>query len=67
MVLYLSPDYMTSFESICLSVHEKKFDIDFQDGGHLGFSIRMILATFDLQVTLILKMKCRVNWSFGSG
>ena len=29
----------------------------FQDGGHLGFPIRTILATFDLQVTSILPMK----------
>ena len=27
--------------------------IDFQDGGHLGFQIRMILAIFDLQVALL--------------
>ena len=26
-----------------------------QDGDHLGFPIRMILATFDLQVTSILR------------
>ena len=44
------------FESIGLSVQEK-FNIDFQDGGHLGFPIRMILDTFDLQVTSILPMK----------
>ena len=39
--------------------------IDFQDGhhgGHLGFPIRTISATFDLQVTLILPTKFRVNW-----
>ena len=47
------------FESTGLSVQEKKFNIDFQDGSHLGFPIRMILptCTFDLQVTLILPMK----------
>ena len=45
------------FESIGLSVHEKNFNIDFQDGGHLGFPIRMSLGTFDLQVTAILPMK----------
>ena len=27
---------------------EKKQKIDFQDGGHLGFPIGMILPTFDL-------------------
>ena len=43
--------------------------IDFQDGrhvGHLGFPIRMILATFD-QVTPMLPTKFQVNWPFGSG
>ena len=45
MGLYRSPDYQTSFESIDLSVKEKNFNIDFQDGGHLGFPIRMILST----------------------
>ena len=30
------------FESIGLSVHEKKLNTDFQDGGHLGFPIRAI-------------------------
>ena len=44
-------------ESIGLSIQEKKLNIDFQDGVHLGFPIRMILVTFDLQVTSILTMK----------
>ena len=44
MVLYRSTDYQTG-----LSDQEKKFSIDFQDSGHLGFPIRMILATFDLR------------------
>ena len=35
------------FELNGLSVQEKKFNIDFQDGGHLGFPNRMILATSD--------------------
>ena len=47
MALYLSPVYLTSFKSVGLSVQEK-FNIDFRDGGHLGFPIRMILATFAL-------------------
>ena len=67
MALYCSPGNQTSFESTDISVQEKKFKIDFQDGGHLEFPIRMILATFDLQVTMILSMKFRVNWPFGSG
>ena len=61
MALYRSSEYQTSFESNDLSVQEKNFNTDFQDGGHLGFPIRMILATFDLQVTSILPMKFRVN------
>ena len=50
MALYSSPEYQTSFESTGLSVHEQ-FNIDFKDSGHLGFTIRMILVTFDLQAT----------------
>ena len=56
MALYRSPYYQTSL-SIGLPVHEKKFNIDFQDGGQPEFPIRMILATFDLQVTSILPNK----------
>ena len=44
--------------------------IDFQDGGHgghLGFPISRILAIFDLQVTLSLPTKYRVNWPRGVG
>ena len=48
VALYRSTDYQT-FESIGLSVHEKKFNIDFQDGRLLGFQIGRILATFDLR------------------
>ena len=36
-------------------------------GGHLGFMISMILAIFDLQVTLMLLTKFCVNWPLGSG
>ena len=39
----------------------------FQDGSHLGFLIRTILAIFDLQVASILQTEFRVNWPFGSG
>ena len=34
----------------------EKYNKHKQDGSHLGFPIRMILATVDLQVTLILPM-----------
>ena len=59
--------FLASLESIGLSVQEKKQKIDFQDGGHLGFLIGTIVATFDLQVTLMLPSKFGVNWPFGSG
>ena len=71
MALYRSPYYQTNFELTGPSVQENKFNIkfniDFQDSGHLGFPIRMILATFDLQVTLILPKKFYVYWYFDSG
>ena len=43
---------------------------DFQDGHHggiLGFPISMILAIFNLQVTLMLPTKFGVNWHLGLG
>ena len=46
---------------------QKKRKTDFQDGGHLGFLIGKILAFFDLQVTLMLPTKYRVNWPRGVG
>ena len=54
MALYRSPDYLTSIWLTGLSVQEK-FNTIFQDGGNLGFPIRTILATSDLQVTLVLQ------------
>ena len=53
-----------------LSVQEKKRKVDFQDschGAHPGFTIGMILAIFDLQVTPMLPTKFGVNLPFGSG
>ena len=44
-----------------------KYNKHKQDGSHLRFPIRMILATVDQQVTLILPMNFWVNCSFGSG
>ena len=44
--------------------------IGFQDGchgSHLGFPIGMILAIFDLQVTLMLPTMFGVNWLLGLG
>ena len=59
-----------NFKSIALSVQGKKFKTDFQDGHHsrnLWFPIATIWAIFDLQVTLKLPTKFRVNWPFSSG
>ena len=70
-LIYKSPRcFLASLESNGLSVQEKKRKIDFQDGGnggHLGFPIGTILAVFDLQVTLMLPTKYRVNWPGGVG
>ena len=41
--------------------------MDFQDGRHVRLPIGTILAISDLQVTLMLPTKFRVNWPFGSG
>ena len=62
--------FLPSFESIGLSVKEKKRKIDFQGAGHggyLGFPIGTILAIFALQITPMLPTKFQVNWPFGSG
>ena len=57
-LIYKSPRcFLASLEAIGLSVQEKKRKIDFQDGshgGHLGFTIGMILPIVDLQVTPML-------------
>ena len=55
MALYGSPDCKTSLSQ--LAFDKKKFNTDFQDGGHLGLPTRTILATFDLQFNSILPMK----------
>ena len=61
-LIYKSSRYFLSmFESVGILVQEK-FKIDFQDGGHLGFLIRMILGIFDLQVMLILPTMFLVFW-----
>ena len=57
MALYLSPDYQTSPSQLAFRFKRRSFNIDFQYGGHFGFPIRTILATFDLQVTSIHPMK----------
>ena len=53
-----------------VNLHLGLGNIDFQDGrhgGHLGFTIGMILAIFDLQVTPMPPTKFRVNWPFSAG
>ena len=70
-MIYKSPRcFLLIFKSIRLLVQEKKRKIDFQvgdHGGHLGFSIRTILAIFDLQVTTMLSIKFGVRWPRGVG
>ena len=69
MALYRSPDYLTSFELIGLSVQDKKLNKDFQDGSQgcrFGFTIRTILDISDLQVAPILSNKFRIQWPFFS-
>ena len=44
--LHVAPILPTKLESIGLSVQEKKYKTDFQDGNHLGFPIGMILPIF---------------------
>ena len=50
ILIYISPQsFLARLESIGLSIQEKKWKIDFQDGrhgGYLGFPIRMILLFF---------------------
>ena len=45
----------------------KTYFQDDRHGGHLGFSIGMILTIFDLQVTPMLPTKFRFNWPRGVG
>ena len=62
--------FLPCFKSVGLSAQEKKRNIDFQEGGHgghLGFSIGTISALFDLQVTLMLPTKFRIDWPRGVG
>ena len=62
--------FLPSFESIGLSVQEKKRKIDFQNsgnGGHLWFLIGTIFVFFYTQVTLMLPIKFKISWPFSSG
>ena len=64
LICKLPQYFLPSFESIGLSVQEKKPKIDFQDGGHgshLKFSTETILSVFNLQVTLMLSTKFQVR------
>ena len=58
------------FKSMGLSIQEKKFKTNFQDGNcdrHLVFPIGTNLAIFDQQVTLMILTKFQVNWPLGHG
>ena len=59
----------TKFKSNQSFRKEKKWRIDFQDGGHaghLGFLIWKVLDIFDLLVTPLLPSKFQDNWPFFS-
>ena len=53
--------FITRFKSIGFSVQANKRKIDFQNGSHLGFPIRKILAIFDLQFTLMHPAVSRIG------
>ena len=55
-----------AFKLIGLKVQEKKRKHYFQDSGHLGFPIRMILVIFDRQVTPMLPTKFQAKWPLGA-
>ena len=63
--------FLQSFKLIGLLV--QKQNIDFKNGSHGGHprftigTIKIILAIFDLQVTLMLPTKFQVSWPFCSG
>ena len=70
MALYRSSEYQTSFESMGISVQEKKFKTDFQDSGcssNLLFLIGTISAIFALQITPMLPTKFPASWPSVSG
>ena len=55
------------FELVGLSIQEKKFKTDFQDGDsgdQIVFQNETNLALFDLQLFLILPTKFKVSWDF---
>ena len=57
--------FLPNFQSIGLSVQKKRiYRCSRWPPCHLGFPI---LAIFELQVTLLLPTKFRVNWPFSSG
>ena len=64
-----SPRYfIPNFESVGFLVQEKKFKIDFQDGGHgdhLGFPIGTILAIFNLLIVPMPKLSFKSIYSIG--
>ena len=68
MALHRSPDYHTSFEATGLLFQEKnEVQYRFSRWRPSGISNQNDLRYFDLQVTLILLIKLRANWPFGSG
>ena len=69
LIIKSPPSFLPRFESIVLSVQEKKGKMDSQvcrHGGHPGFPIGTIILFFYLEVTSMLPTKFQVNWPFGS-
>ena len=55
---------LPSSKPIGILVREKKFKIDFQDGGHGRFLIETILLIFYLQVALTFPSKFQLAFGF---
>ena len=66
--LQVTPMLPTNFRvNWPFSSEEEKVKIDFQDGRHLGFLIRTILAILYRQVIPMLPTNFQINWPFDSG
>ena len=60
--------FLPTFKSSGLSIKKKTLKIDFNDGAHLGLSIGIILAVFDVQGNQILpsyQVSSRLAFCFG--
>ena len=58
---------LSSLGSIRLTVCEELLIEEFQDGGHLGYRTRTILAILQLHVATMPPTKFQLNPAYGSG